>query len=136
MNIPSSKRGKNCPESSRSIVRNSVPREVGCTMVRASTIKLLTVKKENRNMIWIKFTVNLPKLSSSDMLRKRNKESMHRLYSGMRRSITGSGQMALASRYWTTAQHDLTSTLRVADGDCFPLSNKMLAVRKSCCRRF
>ena len=87
-------------------------------------------------MIWIKFTMNVPKLSSSDMSIKRNKESMHRLYSGMRRSITGSGQMVLASKYWTTAQHDLISTLRVANGSCLPLSNELLAERKSCCRRF
>jgi hypothetical protein len=49
MSLPSSNRGKNWPESSRSIVWNSIPREVGCTMVRASTIKLLTVKEEIRN---------------------------------------------------------------------------------------
>lgn len=52
MNLPSSNRGKNCPESSRSIVWNSVPREVGCTMVRASTIKLLTVQRNSRHVLY------------------------------------------------------------------------------------
>jgi hypothetical protein len=46
MNLPSSNRGKNCPESSRSIIWNSVPRQVGCTIVKASIIKLLTVKEK------------------------------------------------------------------------------------------
>lgn len=45
MTLPSSNLGKNCPEFSRSITWSSVPRELGCTMVRASTIKLLTVKE-------------------------------------------------------------------------------------------
>ena len=52
MNLPSSNRGKNCPESSRSIVWNSVPREVGCTIVRASIIKLLTVKNKFKHALY------------------------------------------------------------------------------------
>ena len=50
--IPSSNRGKNCPESSRNTVWSSVFRKLDGTMVRASIIKHLTMKENSiQNMI-------------------------------------------------------------------------------------
>ena len=49
MTLPSSNRGKNCPESSRSIIWSSALRELGCTIAKASTIKLLTAKEKSKH---------------------------------------------------------------------------------------